>query len=165
MTKSTKFKPGQSGNPKGKPKGAKDKRTAYRDLFQDRAPELISKAIELALKGDRNCLRMCIDRIVSPYRASDPSITLEPLEGALTEQGRELMSAAQKGHISPTGASALMSALESQARILKLEETLIRDDEETPVGTIVYNVKPAVGDVRITNGRTGNTDICDGSNS
>lgn len=35
------FKPGQSGNPKGKPKGAKNVSTILREMLQNLAPDLV----------------------------------------------------------------------------------------------------------------------------
>ena len=68
---SNKFQPGESGNPDGRPKGSKDKRTQYREMFQDEAENLIKKAVEMAKDGDSSMMRLCIGRIVSPYRARD----------------------------------------------------------------------------------------------
>ena len=43
------FKPGKSGNPSGKPKGARNKTTvAMEKLLDDDAATITSKAIELA---------------------------------------------------------------------------------------------------------------------
>jgi len=72
----TKFKPGESGNPLGRPKGSKDKRTQHRELFHSRARELSNKAVELALAGDTACLKMCLDRIVPSYRPKEAGIEL-----------------------------------------------------------------------------------------
>src|SRR4051812_21410410 len=65
------FKKGRSGNPRGKPKGAKDKRTALRGLLQPHERELVQKAVDLALAGDTTALRMCMDRLMPPLRARD----------------------------------------------------------------------------------------------
>ena len=46
------FKKGQSGNPAGKPKGAKDKRTELRELLKPHAEKLVKKAVDMALAGD-----------------------------------------------------------------------------------------------------------------
>jgi DNA transposition AAA+ family ATPase len=47
------FKPGQSGNPEGRPKGARNRATvAAERLLDGEADTLTRKAIELAKKGD-----------------------------------------------------------------------------------------------------------------
>ena len=60
------FKKGQSGNLAGKPKGAKDKRTEFRELLRSHAPELIKKVIEQALNGDLTAMKLRLDRIIPP---------------------------------------------------------------------------------------------------
>jgi len=117
-----KYKPGESGNPDGRPKGAKDKRTQYRELFEPHADDLIQKAIDLALTGDTTCLKMCIDRLVSPFRAKNATVTLDDIEGTLTEKGEKIINAMGKGELSPSDASSMLSALAAQARIIEIEE-------------------------------------------
>ena len=117
-----KFKPGESGNPDGRPKGSKDKRTQYRELFEPHADGLIQKASDLALAGDTTCLKMCIDRLVSPFRAKDDTVTLDDIEGTLTEKGEKIINAMGKGELSPSDASSMLTALAAQARILEIEE-------------------------------------------
>ena len=59
------FKPGTSGNPSGKPAGARNKTTlAVEALLDGEAEYLTRKAIELAKAGDMAALRLCLDRIV-----------------------------------------------------------------------------------------------------
>jgi len=53
MAKRGQFKPGQSGNPKGKPKGARHKATpAAHAPLDGEAEGLARKAVDLALEGD-----------------------------------------------------------------------------------------------------------------
>ena len=58
-----------SANPKGRPKGSLNKYTELsRSLMSERGPEIVEKVIEMALDGDRTCLKMCMDRILPPKR-------------------------------------------------------------------------------------------------
>ena len=91
MTKSTEnsgrhqgqFKPGQSGNPSGKPKGARNKVTlAIEALLDGEAEELTRKAIELAKTGDIPALRICLDRILPPRRDRPVAFELPKIESA-----------------------------------------------------------------------------------
>jgi len=119
---SNKFQPGESGNPDGRPVGSKDKRTQYRELFEPHADDLIQKAIDLALDGDTTCLKMCIDRLVSPFRAKDATITLDDIEGTLTEKGEKIIAAMGNGEVTPSDASSMLSALAAQARIIEIDD-------------------------------------------
>jgi hypothetical protein len=57
---------GQSGNPVGPPKGARNTITlAMEALLDGEAKELTRKAIELAEGSDMVALRPCLDRITS----------------------------------------------------------------------------------------------------
>ena len=79
------FKPGQSGNPAGKPKGTRNKATlAVEALLDGEAEELTRKAIELAKTGDIPALRICLDRILPPRK--DRPLNLDP---ALTKDRRK----------------------------------------------------------------------------
>lgn len=119
------FAKGQSGNPAGKPKGAKDKRTALRELLTPHAADLVQKAVDLALAGDTTALRICIDRIMPAVRAKDSPISLpelSELSGSLTEQGRIVLDALAAGAITPDEANAVMQVIAAQARIVEVDE-------------------------------------------
>ena len=64
------FKGMKSLNPNGRPKGSVNKFTALsRELMSNRGPEIVQKVIDLALEGDRTCLKMCMDRIIPTTKA------------------------------------------------------------------------------------------------
>lgn len=58
------FKKGKSGNPSGRPQGAISKRTQIAKLLEPHSEQLIAKVLELALAGDINALRLCMERLV-----------------------------------------------------------------------------------------------------
>jgi hypothetical protein len=59
------YKGMKSLNPNGRPKGSVNKYTALsRELMSNKGPEIVQKVIDLALEGDRTCLKMCMDRIL-----------------------------------------------------------------------------------------------------
>jgi len=75
MTKKRKGNPAlykgmKSLNPNGRPKGSVNRFTALsRELMSTKGPEIVQKVIDMALKGDRHCLKMCMDRIVPVHKA------------------------------------------------------------------------------------------------
>src|SRR5262249_16059954 len=59
-----KFQPGQSGNPAGRPRGSRNRRTiAAERLFDDAAETLPKTGIDLAGQGHPVALRLCMERI------------------------------------------------------------------------------------------------------
>ena len=115
------FKTGNSGNPNGRPRGSKDKRTAYRELLQPHAEDLITKAVELAQAGDTIALRMCLDRLIAPIKAKDSTIMIEDLKGSLAEQGQKVISAMCNSEVTPDDAGKVLQALAAQSRILEID--------------------------------------------
>ena len=66
------WKKGQSGNPLGRPKGAKGKAAELRKAIEDTAldqmsgamPQLIERALEMAMNGNEAMLKFCIERFI-----------------------------------------------------------------------------------------------------
>ncbi|WP_059723608.1 DUF5681 domain-containing protein [Burkholderia cenocepacia] len=118
----TRFRKGESGNPAGKPKGARDKRTALRELLQPHAADLVQKAVELALAGDTAALRICIDRCIPAVKAKDEPINIAGLTGSLANQGKTVVAAMAAGTITPDEAAAVMAVISAQAKIVEADE-------------------------------------------
>jgi len=77
------FQKGQSGNPAGRPRGARNKLTVLAEsLFEGDAEDLIRKLIEIAKEGDVAALRLCIARICAPQRERPQAIELPEMETA-----------------------------------------------------------------------------------
>ena len=116
------FKKGQSGNPAGKPKGARDKRTALRALLEPHSEALVQKAVDMALEGDTTALRMCLERIIPALRSQDMPVNLGALEGSLSEQAQQINKSMAVGKIPPSDASAVLASLANQAKIQQFDE-------------------------------------------
>lgn len=64
------LKKGVCLNPAGRPKGSVNKYTELsRELMSNRGPEIVQKVIDMAMEGDRTCLKMCMDRIIPTTKA------------------------------------------------------------------------------------------------
>ena len=64
------YKGMKSLNPNGRPKGSMNKFTALsRELMSIKGPEIVQKVVDMALEGDRTCLKMCMDRIIPTTKA------------------------------------------------------------------------------------------------
>ena len=119
------FEPGQSGNPSGRPKGARNKATvAAEALLDSEAEALTRKLIELALGGNLAALRLCFERFLPPRRDRAVSFDLPKIESAadaLAASGAVLESCAA-GTLSPGEAAEVMGLIASHLRAIELTQ-------------------------------------------
>jgi hypothetical protein len=122
------WKPGQSGNPKGRPKGSGDV-AQIRSAIAARVPDLLEALMQRALDGDTGAARLLLERTVPPLKATDSAQALKLPEGTLTEQGRAVMAAVYAGELAASQGAALVGALGALARVAELDELTARVSE------------------------------------
>ena len=113
------FGRGKSGNPTGRPRGARNRATlAAEALLEGEAEALTRKAIELALGGDITALRLCLDRIVPPRREQLLAFELSELKEIHDAKRAvsEIVSAVSAGIITISDAVRLVSLVETFIR-------------------------------------------------
>ena len=120
MKPSTKFQPGVSGNPKGKPKD-KTPATLLRKAIVGDMPEIILKLVEQAKNGDTAAAKILLDRCCPTLKPQAMTINL-PINGTLAEQGGEIIKATLSGNIPPDIGSQLITALAHQSKIIGIDE-------------------------------------------
>jgi hypothetical protein len=116
------FRPGESGNPAGKPVGARHKVTrAIEALLEGQHVELTQKAIEMALAGDGPALRLCLDRIAPPRKDAPISIELPPVKSAedTVAASSALLDALTAGEVTPDEAGRVMALLTAHKAIVE----------------------------------------------
>src|ERR1700730_6751262 len=119
------WRPGQSGNPKGKARGSRNKASLLAEVLLDsETHELVRKAIDLALTGDVVALRLCLERILPPARARPCSFKLPKIE-SLNDASRALamiIAGASTGELLPSEAESLANIVNGFAKLLELAE-------------------------------------------
>ena len=119
------FVSGSSGNPAGRPKGARNRATlAAQELFDGEAGKLARKAVELALAGDTTALRLCLDRVLPARKGSPVHLdlpTLQTTRDAVTASGT-LLKAVADGDLSPAEAESVARLLEFHRRTIETEQ-------------------------------------------
>ena len=116
------FKPGQSGNPSGRPPGTRNRRTiAAEMLFDEDAEALTRIAIDLAKEGDMAALRLCMDRVCPPTRQRPVSFELPQIANAADAVGAmsTIVQAIADGELSPSEAAELAKVVQRFAQTVK----------------------------------------------
>ena len=119
------FQRGRSGNPAGKPKGARHRTTlAAEELLQGEASALTRKAVELALSGDSSALRLCLERVLPMRRGRPVRFSLPALDtaGDLPKALGAVLAAVAEGSLTPDEAVSLAQIVEVRRRAIELVE-------------------------------------------
>jgi Family of unknown function (DUF5681) len=109
------FAKGQSGNPAGRPSGAKNKATlAAQALLEGEAEALTRKAVELAMQGNALALKLCLDRVYAPRRERAVAFSIPQIETAedLAAAMAAIADATAAGDLTPAEALDLARVAE-----------------------------------------------------
>lgn len=121
----TTWKPGQSGNPKGRPKGSRNKASIAADqLLDDEAEAITRKAIELAIAGDTTALRLCLERLCPPRKERPISIALPEMNSAAdaVAAAGAILEAVASGDLTASEGQTLGSIIETYRRTIETED-------------------------------------------
>ena len=123
------FLPGQSGNPAGRPRGARNRKTiALEALLDGQSEALMQKVIDLAKLGDDLAMRLCVGRMMAPRRERPVPLRLPPIEtdADARRASTEILAALSDGEIAPKEAEHVLRAVASVAAILRSGEIAAR---------------------------------------
>jgi hypothetical protein len=119
------FPKGQSGNPAGRPVGARNKTSlAVEALLDGEAEGLTRKAIDLANGGDMQALRLCLERILPPRKDRPVSFELPEINNPkqAADAISAVLAAVAKGDITPTEASEVSKIVDVYVRAVETTE-------------------------------------------
>ena len=115
------WKPGQSGNPKGRPAGTGEV-GKLRAAIAKRVPDLLDAMLAKALDGDVGAARLLLERAIAPLKAIEQTQALALPDGTLTEQGHAVLRSVADGVLAPSQGAALLGAIGTLARVTELDE-------------------------------------------
>jgi hypothetical protein len=118
------FPPGVSGNPKGRPKGSRNKTTLIAEALRSgEAEALTRKIVERAMHGDAVALRICLERLLPRRRDRCVEFELPELAaGDVAEAARAVLAACAAGTLSPREATDVMGLVATHVRALEVSE-------------------------------------------
>lgn len=128
-SRKTQFKPGQSGNPKGRPPGARSKRLAVLDALGEGAAEAVLVAtIDGAKGGDTSAARAILDRVWPARKGARVEFDLpeivkaDELSAAIAAVNRQVA----RGRLSLEEGTLVVGLLDAQRRALETGEFAAR---------------------------------------
>lgn len=125
MTESKKpgrWKPGVSGNPKGRRAGSGELQRLRASIASD-VPDILAGLVTAAKSGDVQAARLILERVLPPVKAIEQAVALSlPEGGTLTAQGRAVMSAVAAGTLAPGQGAQLLAAIGTLAKVTEIDE-------------------------------------------
>lgn len=116
---------GVSGNPAGKPKGARHRVTILAEkLMAGDAEAIIKVVLSAATGGDMAAARMVLDRIVPPLKERPISLDLPDTGTAAGVEAAQaaILAAVAAGSILPGEAAALSALVEARRRAIETSD-------------------------------------------
>jgi hypothetical protein len=119
------FEQGKSGNPKGRPKGARNQATIFAEqLIEGETESIVRKLVDTALQGDTTALRICLERLVAPKRERRVAFALPKIQSAAdaADASAVVLAECAAGNLSPSEASEIMALISAHVRVLEVNE-------------------------------------------
>jgi Family of unknown function (DUF5681) len=123
------WKPGQSGNPEGRPLGSRSRTTiALEALLDGEGPALTRRCIVAALGGDMGAMRLCLERLFPVRKRIGAKLDLPDVKCVrdLIPAINTITHALSQDVLDIDGANALADLLEQKRRTLETVELEVR---------------------------------------
>lgn len=117
------WQPGQSGNPKGRPVGSRNRKNVIADEFAKEGSSVARVVMDAALKGDMQAANLVLSRLSPPLRARSEKVQFELTPDApLTTQAQQILSAVAAGEVDPETGQLLINCISSFAGLKATDE-------------------------------------------
>ena len=125
-TKKGQFAAGKSGNPLGRPKGALGRATRWREALEPHGDDLFKVAVEHALDGDMQALKLCLERISPPVKPNSEPVTFDLSGDTLSQKAESVLQAIADGVIDVDSGRKLIGAISDLGKIIEVDSILER---------------------------------------
>lgn len=119
------FEAGKSGNPRGRPKGSRNKATlAMEALLDGEANAILAKIVEKAKEGDPIALRLCLERLLPARRDRPVSFDMPDIKSAADASAASsaVLTACADGTLSLDEGNKVMAMIANHIRTLDAAE-------------------------------------------
>jgi len=115
------FEPGRSGNPAGRPKGARGHATLVADaMLEERVKAVVDNLIDRALAGSIPATRLALDRLsLSPPDRIALDLPTLRSSSDVVDASAALVAAVAAGEVAPRAAKEMMAVLRAHLAMLK----------------------------------------------
>jgi hypothetical protein len=117
------WQPGQSGNPAGKKKGTRHRKTIMGQAIVDQVQEVLDVVISRALNGDMTAAGLLIARVIPTLRPRAEKVEF-PLDtrGSLLAQGEQVLQAIANAELAPDVGKSLLDSLGQFATLKQVDD-------------------------------------------
>lgn len=117
------FKPGQSGNPRGRGVGVRNKKNLVVAEFAKEGSAIARSVIDAAKGGDMSACAIVLQRLAPPLRAAAERVIFDlDQTKPLAAQAQEILAAVSKGEIDPDTGQMLIGCLDKVGNLKIIEE-------------------------------------------
>ena len=119
------WKPGQSGNPKGRPPGSRNRVTLVAlAAMEEGAAAIAKKIVEMAKQGDMSAARLVLERLVPPAKERPIFLSLPDTgsAGGVAQAQAAILQAVAAGDILPGEAATLAGIVEARRKAVETQE-------------------------------------------
>ncbi|MBN8283751.1 DUF5681 domain-containing protein [Zoogloea sp.] len=124
------WKPGESGNPRGKPKGAINKTTRLAlELFEGGIKNIAEVVIKQAKDGDLTAARLVLDKLVPNARERAvelPGLPSTESPAGVADAQAAILQAVAAGDLTPGEAATLSGIVENRRKAIETQELELR---------------------------------------
>lgn len=119
--------PGQSGNPKGRPKGSLNRKSLLAEEFEKEGSAIAKVVIAAAKGGDIQAANIVLQRLAPALKARSEKVTFTlDSSQSLTEQARQVLQAIAIGEIDPENGKLLIECISGFAGLREIDELASR---------------------------------------
>lgn len=123
------WKKGTSGNPRGRPKGSRNKATLLAiAAMEGELSDVVRVVIDAAKRGDMGAARLVVDKLIPAVRERPLSIQLPPVANAedCVSAQMKVLAAVAAGDLLPSEGEVLAGLIEQQRRSLETSDLAAR---------------------------------------